>query len=110
MPDERALGLYYARNMWICAPRPHVPVPPFLKSLNSLAFSGAYWRGRKNEQLGAVLDAAWADKDLEAYIKRIEEAEDDPHRKLGKELDPSHRRYALGWCSQHQRLDGVAGC
>ena len=48
-----------------------------LKSFKLTKISGAYWRGdAKNEQLQRIYGTAWADKkQLAAYIKRIEEAE-----------------------------------
>ena len=54
--------------------------------------AGAYWRGdAKNAQLQRIYGTAWRDqKELDAYLKRIEEAEKRDHRKLGKELDLFH--------------------
>ena len=56
--------------------------------------SGAYWRGdSKNEMLQRIYGTSWANqKDLDAYLKRIEEAEKRDHRKLGKEMDLFHFR------------------
>ncbi len=54
--------------------------------------AGAYWRGdSKNAQLQRIYGTAWRDqKELDEYLKRIEEAEKRDHRKLGKELDLFH--------------------
>jgi threonyl-tRNA synthetase len=54
-----------------------------------LKISGAYWRGsEKNKMLQRVYGTAWeSKKDLDAYLKRVEEAEKRDHRKLGKELE-----------------------
>ena len=92
MPDERAMGLYYHQEYVDMCRGPHVPNTRFLKVFKLTRVSGAYWRGdAKNEQLQRIYGTAWADKkDLEAYIKRIEEAEMRDHRKLGKELDLFH--------------------
>jgi threonyl-tRNA synthetase len=56
--------------------------------------SGAYWRGdSKNEMLQRIYGTSWASqKDLDIYLKRIEEAEKRDHRKLGKEMDLFHFR------------------
>ena len=56
--------------------------------------SGAYWRGdSKNEMLQRIYGTSWANqKDLDDYLKRIEEAEKRDHRKLGKEMDLFHFR------------------
>ena len=56
--------------------------------------SGAYWRGdSNNEMLQRIYGTSWASqKDLDTYLKRIEEAEKRDHRKLGKEMDLFHFR------------------
>ena len=56
--------------------------------------SGAYWRGdSNNEMLQRIYGTSWANqKDLDSYLKRIEEAEKRDHRKLGKEMDLFHFR------------------
>jgi threonyl-tRNA synthetase len=56
--------------------------------------SGAYWRGdSNNEMLQRIYGTSWASqKDLDNYLKRIEEAEKRDHRKLGKEMDLFHFR------------------
>ena len=56
--------------------------------------SGAYWRGdSNNEMLQRVYGTSWASqKDLDNYLKRLEEAEKRDHRKLGKEMDLFHFR------------------
>ena len=56
--------------------------------------SGAYWRGdSNNEMLQRIYGTSWAtQKDLDEYLKRIEEAEKRDHRKLGKEMDLFHFR------------------
>jgi threonyl-tRNA synthetase len=56
--------------------------------------SGAYWRGdSNNEMLQRIYGTSWSSqKDLDDYLKRIEEAEKRDHRKLGKEMDLFHFR------------------
>jgi len=56
--------------------------------------AGAYWRGdSNNEMLQRIYGTSWASqKDLDNYLKRIEEAEKRDHRKLGKEMDLFHFR------------------
>lgn len=51
--------------------------------------SGAYWRGdEKNNMLQRIYGVAFeSKKELNEYLKMIEEAEKRDHRKLGKELD-----------------------
>src|SRR5215216_2874218 len=54
--------------------------------------AGAYWRGdSKNQMLTRIYGTAWAnDKDLQAYLTALEEAEKRDHRRLGREMDLFH--------------------
>ncbi len=92
MPDEQAMGMYHHQEYVDMCRGPHVPNTRFLKVFRLTKLAGAYWRGdAKNEQLQRIYGTAWADKkDLESYIKRIEEAEKRDHRRLGRELDLFH--------------------
>ena len=56
--------------------------------------SGAYWKGdSNNEMLQRIYGTSWStQKDLDNYLKRIEEAEKRDHRKLGKEMNLFHFR------------------
>jgi threonyl-tRNA synthetase len=68
--------------------------------------SGAYWRGdSNNEMLQRIYGTSWASqKDLDAYLKRIEEAEKRDHRRLGKEMDLFHfREESPGSVFWHQK-------
>jgi threonyl-tRNA synthetase len=68
--------------------------------------SGAYWRGdAKNAQLQRIYGTAWRDqKELDAYLTRMEEAEKRDHRKLGRELDLFHiQEEAVGQVFWHDK-------
>ena len=54
--------------------------------------AGAYWRGDSNRpMLQRIYGTAWRDqKELDAYITRLEEADKRDHRKLGKQLELFH--------------------
>ena len=86
------MGLYYHQEYVDMCRGPHVPNTRFLKAFKLTRVSGAYWRGdAKNEQLQRIYGTAWADKkQLDDYIRRIEEAEKRDHRRLGRELDLFH--------------------
>ena len=62
------------------------------KAFKLTKLAGAYWRGdSNNEQLQRIYGTMWAnEKDLQAYLTRIEEAEKRDHRKLGTQLDLFH--------------------
>jgi threonyl-tRNA synthetase len=68
---------------------PHVPNTSKIKSFKLLSIAGAYWKGDEhNKQLQRIYGTAFfSPKDLEAYLKQVEEAKKRDHRKLGKELD-----------------------
>ncbi|MEM9989572.1 MAG: threonine--tRNA ligase, partial [Pseudomonadota bacterium] len=72
---------------------PHLPSTKHIgKAFKLTKLAGAYWRGdHRNEQLQRIYGTAWAsEKELKAYLTRIEEAENRDHRKLGKQLDLFH--------------------
>ena len=50
--------------------------------------AGAYWRGdEKNPMLTRIYGTAWpTEKELKAYLRRLEEARARDHRKIGKDL------------------------
>ncbi|HBG06035.1 MAG: threonine--tRNA ligase [Geobacteraceae bacterium GWC2_58_44] len=68
---------------------PHLPKTSFIKAFKLTSIAGAYWRGdEKRPMLQRVYGTAFADqKELDAYLARIEEAKKRDHRKLGRELD-----------------------
>ena len=92
MPEEKAMGLYYHEEYVDMCRGPHVPNTRFLKAFQLTRISGAYWRGdAKNEQLQRIYGTAWADnKQLKAYIQRIEEAEKRDHRRIGRQQELFH--------------------
>ena len=71
-----------------------------LKYFKLLSVAGAYWRGNeKNKMLTRIYGTAFfSQKELDEYLKNIEEAKKRDHRKLGKELDLFHidERVGLG--------------
>jgi len=68
---------------------PHVPSTGRLKAFKLTSVAGAYWRGdARNEMLQRIYGTAWANPaDLDAYVKRVEEAKQRDHRRLGQQLD-----------------------
>ena len=54
--------------------------------------AGAYWRGDSNNpMLTRIYGTAWADqKQLDAYLHMLSEAEKRDHRRLGREMDLFH--------------------
>jgi len=68
---------------------PHLYSTNLIKAFKLLSVAGAYWKGsEKNPQLQRIYGTAFfTEKELEDYLKKIEEAKLRDHRKLGKELD-----------------------
>src|SRR5690349_19609400 len=68
---------------------PHVPSTGRIKHFKLLHAAGAYWRGDERRQmLQRIYGTAWfAKDDLDAYLRRLEEAKKRDHRILGKQLD-----------------------
>jgi threonyl-tRNA synthetase len=71
---------------------PHVPSTSRLKGFKLLSTSNAYWKGdAKGTPMQRVYGTAFFnEKELQAYLARIEEAKKRDHRKLGRELDLFH--------------------
>lgn len=67
---------------------PHIPNTGFIKAVKLLNIAGAYWRGdEKNKQLTRIYGITFpSQKELEEYLKMLEEAKKRDHRKIGKEL------------------------
>src|SRR3989338_3111711 len=68
---------------------PHVNYTAKVKAFKLMKVSGAYWKGnQENEQMQRIYGTCWPTKEeLDAYLKRLEEADKRDHRRLGKELE-----------------------
>jgi len=67
---------------------PHVSSTKDLKAFRLLRVAGAYWRGdEKRPQLTRIYGTAWpTPKELDEYLKFLEEAAKRDHKKLGRDL------------------------
>src|SRR6202162_2208914 len=68
---------------------PHIPSTKRIQAFKLMSVAGAYWKGQEgNAQLQRIYAAAFfTQKELDAYLHRLEEAKRRDHRKLGPELD-----------------------
>jgi threonyl-tRNA synthetase len=68
---------------------PHVESTGKIGPFKLLSIAGAYWRGNeRNPQLQRIYGTVWPDqKQLDAYLGRLQEIERRDHRVLGKELE-----------------------
>jgi len=96
IPENEELTVYHHGDTWhdLCRGPHLVSSGKIGKAFKLTKVAGAYWRGdSKNEMLQRIYGTGWASqKDLDDYLKRIEEAEKRDHRKLGKEMDLFHFR------------------
>jgi threonyl-tRNA synthetase len=92
IPANEDISLYGQGEWFDLCRGPHVPSTGKLGAFKLMKVAGAYWRGdSRNEMLQRIYGTAWAsDKDLKAYLTRLEEAEKRDHRRLGRELDLFH--------------------
>jgi len=98
LPDGEAITMYRTgdgANAWIDLCRgPHLASTGKLdpNAFKLTRVSGAYWRGDpKNPMLSRIYGTAWLNKkQLDEYLKRLEEAAKRDHRKIGQEMDLFH--------------------
>ncbi|MER2520810.1 MAG: threonine--tRNA ligase [Bdellovibrionales bacterium] len=93
LPESETISIY-SQGTWkdLCR-GPHLPsIGKVGTAFKLLKVAGAYWRGdHRNAMLQRIYGTAWRDeKELQAYLTQIEEAEKRDHRKIGKELDLFH--------------------
>ena len=95
IPQGEEVSIYFHGKWHDLCRGPHLSSTGKIgKYFKLMKVSGAYWRGdSNNEMLQRIYGTSWSSqKDLDAYLKRIEEAEKRDHRKLGKEMDLFHFR------------------
>lgn len=93
LPGTDEITLYRQGKFIDLCRGPHLPSTGKLgHAFKLMKLAGAYWRGdSKNQMLQRVYGTAWAtEKDLQAYLTRLEEAEKRDHRRLGKEMNLFH--------------------
>lgn len=88
LPDEEEISLYRQGEFVDFCAGPHVSNTSVIKAFKLQSVAGAYWHGDENKQmLTRIYGTSFPKADeLDAYLKRMEEARLRDHRKLGKEL------------------------
>jgi threonyl-tRNA synthetase len=93
LPETETISLYSQGN-WIDLCRgPHMRSTADIGgAFKLMKVAGAYWRGdHRNAMLSRIYGTAWRDqKELDAYLHMLEEAERRDHRRIGKEMDLFH--------------------
>ena len=87
-PDEK-ISIYRTGKFTDFCRGPHIPSTGKIKAFKLLNIAGAYWLGdEKNPQLQRIYGTSFfSKKELEDYLRNIEEAKKRDHRVLGKQLD-----------------------
>jgi threonyl-tRNA synthetase len=93
IPEDQDLKIY-RQGEWLDLCRgPHMPSTGKVgKAFKLMKVAGSYWRAdQSREHLQRIYGTAWAtEKQLEDYIRQLEEAEKRDHRRLGREMDLFH--------------------
>jgi threonyl-tRNA synthetase len=93
LPESETISLY-RQGEWVDLCRgPHMRSTGDVGSAFKLMkVAGAYWRGdHRNPVLSRIYGTAWRDqKELDAYLHQLEEAERRDHRKIGREMGLFH--------------------
>jgi threonyl-tRNA synthetase len=86
--EDGDISVYRQGDFFDLCRGPHVPSTGKLGAFKLQNIAGAYWRGdEKNPMLTRVYGTAWpTEKQLKAYLRRLEEAKERDHRKIGKDL------------------------
>ena len=95
LPKDEVITVYKQGDWLDMCLGPHLPSTGKLgKAFKLTKVSGAYWRGDATKaQLQRVYGTVFfSDKDLKAYLLRIEEAEKRDHRRLGREMGLFHQQ------------------
>ncbi|MFT6213002.1 MAG: threonyl-tRNA synthetase, partial [Alphaproteobacteria bacterium] len=96
IPEGQDITIYYHGDVWhdLCRGPHMLSTGKIGTAFKLMKVAGAYWRGdHRNPQLQRIYGTAWRDdKELKAYLYRLEEAERRDHRRLGKELKLFHQQ------------------
>src|SRR4051812_15119703 len=87
-PDEK-ISIYKTGKFLDFCRGPHIPSTGRIKAFKELNIAGAYWLGdEKNPQLQRIYGTSfYSKKDMDEWLKQLEEAKRRDHRLLGKQLD-----------------------
>ncbi len=85
---EETVSIYTQGDFTDLCRGPHLPSSGRIKAFHLTKVAGAYWRGDENRaMLSRIYGVAFVDqKELKAYLRRIEEAQKRNHVKLGPRL------------------------
>lgn len=92
IPDQQ-VSIYKTGNEWfdLCK-GPHISNAGEIKGFKLLSVAGAYWRGDESKPMLQRIygTAFFSQKELDEYLKMLEEAQKRDHRKIATQLDLFH--------------------
>ncbi len=93
LPETETITIY-RQGEWLDLCRgPHMrDTGDIGNAFKLMKVAGAYWRGdHRNAMLTRIYGTAWRDqKELDAHLHQLEEAERRDHRRIGREMDLFH--------------------
>ncbi|MBX6372871.1 MAG: threonine--tRNA ligase [Acetobacteraceae bacterium] len=93
LPPDEVISIYRQGDWLDLCRGPHMRSTGDVgTAFKLMKVAGAYWRGdHRNAMLSRIYGTAWRDqKELDAYLHQLEEAERRDHRRIGKEMDLFH--------------------
>jgi threonyl-tRNA synthetase len=93
LPDTETITIYRQGDWLDLCRGPHMRGTGDVgTAFKLMKVAGAYWRGdHRNAMLTRIYGTAWRDqKELDAYLRMLEEAEKRDHRRIGREMDLFH--------------------
>ncbi|ATI12809.1 MULTISPECIES: threonine--tRNA ligase [Acetobacter] len=107
LPEDEEISIY-RQGEWLDLCRgPHLRTTKDVgNAFKLMKVAGAYWRGdHRNPMLTRVYGTAWRDqKELDAHLHQLEEAEKRDHRRIGKEMGLFHfQEEAVGQVFWHAK-------
>ncbi len=93
LPESETISIYRQGDWLDLCRGPHMRGTGDVgTAFKLMKVAGAYWRGdHRNPMLTRIYGTAWRDqKELDAHLLQLEEAEKRDHRRIGREMDLFH--------------------
>ncbi len=89
LPEDAIISFYSQGDFVDLCAGPHLMKTGAIKAFKLISSSGAYWRGKsENQMLARIYGTAYTKKDeLAAYLEHLEDIKKRDHNKLGREME-----------------------
>jgi threonyl-tRNA synthetase len=105
--EDKKISLYKNGDFIDLCRGPHLASTGQIKAFKLLSIAGAYWHGiETNPVMQRIYGTAFnTQKEVDAYLKQLEEAKKRDHRRLGRELDlfSLHEEAGAGFVYYHPK-------